>query len=124
MKTIRGRGASRSSVALSITRTFRVIAGADGRKSVGHTSVHSDSGSRAWGSGAYARCVEEQQQRKLHGPPSDRVRAASADLARGAYAAAALARACCGSCGRCEQRSYWYLSYTFGGREAPDWRRC
>jgi hypothetical protein len=29
---------------------------------VGHTSVHSDSGSRAWGSGAHARCVEQQQE--------------------------------------------------------------
>jgi hypothetical protein len=56
--------------------------------------------------------------------PSDRVRAASADTARGGYAAAALARACCCSCDRCEQRSYWYLCYTFGGREAPDRRRC
>jgi hypothetical protein len=27
----------------------------------GHTSVHSDRGPRAWGSGAYARCVEQQQ---------------------------------------------------------------
>jgi len=38
--------------------------------------------------------------RRLHGgpPPSDRVRAASADTARGGYAAAALARACCCSC--------------------------
>ena len=29
---------------------------------VGHTSVHSDSGSCAWGSGVCARCVEQQQQ--------------------------------------------------------------
>ena len=28
---------------------------------VGHTSVHSDRGPRAWGSGEYARCVEQQQ---------------------------------------------------------------
>ena len=27
---------------------------------VGHASVHSDSGSRAWGSGGCARCVEQQ----------------------------------------------------------------
>ena len=31
---------------------------------VGHASVHSDSGSRAWGSGGCARCVEQQQQRR------------------------------------------------------------
>ena len=29
---------------------------------VGHTSVHSDRGPRAWGSGGCARCVEQQQQ--------------------------------------------------------------
>ena len=29
---------------------------------VGHTSVHSERGPRAWGSGANARCVEQQQQ--------------------------------------------------------------
>ena len=28
---------------------------------VGHTSVHSDSGPCAWGSGVCARCVEQQQ---------------------------------------------------------------
>ena len=32
------------------------------RLCVGHASVHSDSGSRAWGSGGCARCVEQQQQ--------------------------------------------------------------
>jgi len=31
---------------------------------VGHTSVHSDRGPRAWGSGGRARCVEQQQQRR------------------------------------------------------------
>ena len=35
---------------------------------VGHASVHSDSGSRAWGSGGCARCVEQQQQRVGHAP--------------------------------------------------------
>ena len=30
---------------------------------VGHTSVHSDSGSCAWGSGVCARRVEQQQHR-------------------------------------------------------------
>ena len=29
--------------------------------SSGHATVHSDSGSRAWGSGGCARCVEQQQ---------------------------------------------------------------
>ena len=32
---------------------------------VGHTSVHSDSGPCAWGSGVCARCVEQQQQQAL-----------------------------------------------------------
>jgi hypothetical protein len=100
----------------------------------------------------HARCVEQQQRGKdraayAHGcarhaqrgacsettwpPPSDSVRSRgecgthpARGHARGAYAAAAIARACCGSCGCCEQRSYWYLCYTFGGRGAPDWRRC
>jgi hypothetical protein len=31
---------------------------------VGHTSVHSDRGPHAWGSGGRARCVEQQQQRR------------------------------------------------------------
>ena len=33
------------------------------RLCVGHASVHSDRGSRAWGSGGCARCVEQQQHR-------------------------------------------------------------
>ena len=32
---------------------------------VGHTSVHSDSGSRAWGSGGCARSVSQQHSRPL-----------------------------------------------------------
>ena len=31
----------------------------------GHASVHSDSGSRAWGSGCRARCVEQQSCPRL-----------------------------------------------------------
>ena len=45
---------------------------------VGHTSVHSDSGSCAWGSGECARRVEQHQQQRppttIHrcvSPPSD-----------------------------------------------------
>ena len=38
------------------------------RLCVGHTSVHSDSGSRAWGSGGCARCVEQQQQQRRNAP--------------------------------------------------------
>ena len=32
---------------------------------VGHTSVHSDRGSRAWGSGDCASCVSQQQQQRV-----------------------------------------------------------
>ena len=51
-----------TAIAATMARVICVSTGC-----VGHTSVHSDSGSRAWGSGACARCVEQQQQpREVH----------------------------------------------------------
>ena len=52
--------------ALSSPKLRRLTAGVNTSRvsmgCVGHTSVHSDSGSCAWGPGACARCVEQQQQ--------------------------------------------------------------
>ena len=53
--------------ALSSPKLCRLTAGVNTSRvsmgCVGHTSVHSDSGSCAWGSGECARCVEQQQHR-------------------------------------------------------------
>ena len=57
--------------ALSSPKLRRLTAGVNTSRvsmgCVGHTSVHSDSGSCAWGSGVCARRVEQQQQAM---PPS------------------------------------------------------
>ena len=65
-------GKKREGTPCSLCNTQRLLPFGDFGKpidlvcpSVGHTSVHSDSGSRAWGSGECARCVEQQQQPKL-----------------------------------------------------------
>ena len=63
------------------------------RLCAGHASAHSDSGSRAWGSGGCARCVEQQQQQQQRRATSDAPRTDSywsrlGNLAYGAEASA------------------------------------